>query len=462
MVKINTYLLLVLSIFLAGCSNSADPILSSTSNKNNTTPSNVNNRVVVSNNTDVTPPTTTNTNTTPPITTPTTSTETTSSESETWQIQGAGHSYETATTVIDDGSTLAYAFHYGPEAPTNLVGTTKFYYNPMPNSAYRNGIRPASNNSTATNLEALSGFKASDNGIKIICDQMNLADCSTESAYYMTASQAIPLQNTQTIRMFFEAKDLSEKVTNGPPPTQIFSIDSQDGYTGEDFNTGSSTVCGGSRSADYVAGGNCPLSLVVAADESTGLNEARQFKIGYPILDDWRWDEAPGTFMVITGADRCQKTNDGLFYGVFDGSNWQVQKDDTGCAKTLVPYAHGPVLVHEGDGRYKLYYEDIMSNVSVGKVTKPLRFITADATRTGDPTIVDFEDWDSYTNAGEVNFLWPDGTTLTADEESGLGDHFIYTPDGVDSRLMYVNLGGFDNQANPQMSHGLGVALPVQ
>lgn len=379
---------------------------------------------------------------------------------ETWQIQGSGHSYAAATKVVDNGSTLPYAFHYGTEAGTELSGTTRFYFNPTPGpDGWTGGVRVATNNSTETSLAALSHFTASPNGVKAACDQMNIQLCSNAYAYYMTGSQAVPLKQSQKIRLFFEAKDLSQ---SNDPTTQIFYLDSQDGYTGEDFNTNtSSSICGGAQSLDYAPGGECALSVAVAADTTTGLKQARQFKIGYNTLDSWVWDELVGTFMVITGEDTCGKTRDGLFYATWTGSNWTVTKDGS-CVAPLVPYAHGPVLVQTGKGQYKLYYEDIMSNVPNNQVNKPLHYITADATRTGDPKVVDFEDWDSYQNAGEVDFLWPDGTQLSAAEESGLGDHFIYTPNGLDSQVMYLNLGGFDNTSAPAPSTGIGIAIPVR
>ena len=381
-------------------------------------------------------------------------------ESETWQIQGSGHTYASGTKVVKNGSTLPYAFRYGTEAGSALSGQTKFFYNPTPGpDGWTGGIRIASNNSTLTTTAALSDFEPSANGVKAVCDQMNIPLCSDSSAYYMRGSQAIPLRDEKKVRLFFEANDLS---LGAQSVTEIFSLDSQDGYTGEDYHRGASSLCGGAGSMDYAPGGDCALSTVIAANAQTGLAQARQFKIGYPTLDSWLWDESPGTFMVITGEDRCGKTRDGLFYATFDGTSWDVAKDNKSCAAPLVPYAHGPVLVHLGGGKYKLYYEDIMSNVPNNKVKKPLRFITADASRTGDPNVVDFADWDSYKNAGEVTFLWPDGTKLTDAEESGLGDHFIYTPDGLDSQVMYLNLGGFDNPDAPAASTGIGIALPVR
>ena len=383
-------------------------------------------------------------------------------EGEYWQIQGTGHAYTDGTHIVDDGSTLSFAFRYGAGADADLVGTTRLYYNPNHSAGWTNGIRPATNGSAETSHAALAHFTPSASGIKVICDQKNPDQCTASDAYYINASQAVPLASKAVVRLFFEARDMAVKPgPNQMSPTQIYALDSQDGYRGEDFNTGTSSICGGVQSTDFAPGGACALTLVVAASEATGLSEVRQFKIGFATLTSWLWDEAPGTFMVITGADRCGTTNDGLFYAVYDGAAWNVAKDAGGCAKSLVPYAHGPVVVNVGAGRYKLYYEDIMSNVPVGSVTKPLRFLTADAARTGAPTVVDFEDWDLPSEAGEVHFRWPDGTALTDDEESGLGDHFVYVPDGLGSEVMFLNLGGFDNRAAPHESHGLGMAIPV-
>jgi hypothetical protein len=381
-----------------------------------------------------------------------------SREDEYWQLQGSGHTYDSAQTIVDDGSTLAYALRYG-EGSGDMQGNSKLYYNPNPTSTWGAGVRVATNHSTGTELDDVDSYEAIDAGIKIVCEQINLKNCSAHDAYWITASQAVPLASDEVVRLFFEASDMS---AGGMTSTKIFSLDSQDGYVGEDFAKGSATVCGGKKSTDYAEGGACALTSVLDTNEETGLSQARQFKIGLPTLDTWLWDESPGTFMVITGADQCRQTNDGLFYAVWSGSAWEVVKDDEGCAQPLVPYAHGPVLVHFGEGRYKMYYEDIMSNVNLARVDKPLRFITADATRTGDPDLVDLADWDSYKDAGEVHFLWPDGRELSAADESGLGDHFIFTPDGLDSQVMYFNLGGMDNSTSRMGSRGLGVAIPVK
>ena len=151
---------------------------------------------------------------------------------ETWQIQGTGHSYQTATKIVQDGSTLSYAFSYGEEAGTDLVDQIRFYYNPVAVGDWGNGIRTATNDSKQTDYSSIDAFEPEDSGLKIVCDQKNLDDCSSQGAYLLKASQAVPLMSEETVRLFFEAQDLSISTTQ--PTTQIYSLDSQDGWMGED------------------------------------------------------------------------------------------------------------------------------------------------------------------------------------------------------------------------------------
>ena len=64
------------------------------------------------------------------------------------------------------------------------------------------------------------------------------------------------------------------------------------------------------------------------------------------------------------------------------------------------------------------------------------------------------------TLARQVNFLWPDGSLLDAQDEAGLGDHMILTPTGsLDLQYMFLNRGGFDNSKWKASSAGLGIAV---
>lgn len=75
---------------------------------------------------------------------------------------------------------------------------------------------------------------------------------------------------------------------------------------------------------------------------------------------------------------------------------------------------------------------------------------------------VDFDDWEPASSAPEVHFLWPDGTLLDAEEESGLGDHMIYLPEGIPGpQVLYLNLGGRDSADWDGISMGIGIAVLV-
>ena len=158
------------------------------------------------------------------------------------------------------------------------------------------------------------------------------------------------------VRVFFEAQGADRK-------TRIFSIDSVDGYTGQDFNSSSSsTVC--ATTADFSAGGGCAFSVAVGVEGDTvGANakilNARQNKVGYPTQTDWRWDGAPGTFMVFTSGSitDCSTATRTHGYAVWNGSTWVVQYDAAGCPK-LFNNVQAAFPMHIGGVRYKLYYGD--------------------------------------------------------------------------------------------------------
>ncbi len=367
-----------------------------------------------------------------------------STPEEVWQLQGSGHSYETAAQVVDNGSTLSYALHYGPEAGPDLDGHTLFYFHPGPDINWMGGMRMAVNNAPGSDLAAVSYFATNQNGLKNICHSPNQPETCLEGlALRMLAFQPVPMAGENLIRLFFEATDLLSDTT------QLYYLDSYDGYIGQDFNSGPGAVCEGE---DYAANGSCPLHVALAIGDQSGLTQARQSKLGYPTQDSWLWDGAAGAYMVITGADVCNQTTNGLFYAVWDGSQWNTEKDGS-CPRPLVLSGHGPVIVHLGGDNYKLYYEDSTN----GNNAKPLHLIYASGGADGQ---VAFEDWENESAAREVNFLWPDGTPLNPEEESGLGDHMIYLPNGDTSlQVMYMNLGGFDNAEWNQPSAGLGIAV---
>ena len=388
---------------------------------------------------------------------------------EIWQIQGEGNSYKTALQIVPDGTTAPYVFRYGEAAGTDLAGAFQIYYNAQASSPWGPGVRSGYNQATNANAESLTSFTLTENGIQR-CDPVRNSGGCPQGALRLTTFQAVPLAEQETIRFYFEAA-VSETTPAGTtqepgadlpnvgnPTTRIYSLDSHDGYGGQDFNPNEGTnIC---EESDFIPGGDCDPTVIVGVEGDelygdSGLTHARQFKIGYPVLDEWAWDGAAGTFMVITGADSCGLTLDGQFYAVWDGGRWIVDKDTSGCARPFATNGHGPVVVHLGASRYKLYYED----TTAGRDEKPLHLIYADGARTGEDTLIEFEDWEPAASAHDVHFLWPNGDPVNATAESGLGDHFIFLPTGnPDEQIMYMNLGGLDNSESRGPSLGIGMA----
>ena len=76
----------------------------------------------------------------------------------------------------------------------------------------------------------------------------------------------------------------------GNPITHIYFFDSQDGYPRQDFNPDAgTTIC---EENDFVPGGDCDPTVIIGVEGDellgdSGLTHARQFKIGYPVLDNW-------------------------------------------------------------------------------------------------------------------------------------------------------------------------------
>ncbi len=64
----------------------------------------------------------------------------------------------------------------------------------------------------------------------------------------------------------------------------------------------------------------------------------------------------------------------------------------------------------------KLYWEDSTH----GNSNKPLHLIYADAAASGDPSVVEINDWEESQVAREVHFLWPDAIPLNQYSEAGL------------------------------------------
>lgn len=361
---------------------------------------------------------------------------------EVWRLQGSGASYAGCATIADRSNSSPYAFRYGDDAPAALRGKVRLYYKTSgtPGAGDRNDVGVGLTSGPATSdPDSVDRFEVDPRyGVGMPGGgHVRLHDVRT--------FQAVPLASGG-VRLYMEVVDAGNV-------GRLVSFESRDGSVGADFDPSADTRL---DAADLRG---TPPSMVLGvsgdAEAATRMKGVRQFKIGWPTLERWAWDQRAGTFMVLGGTDTCGATQDGLFLAHYDGRAWAI--DEAGaCARVLVPDAHGPVLVHLGGVRYKLYYED----QAKGRQKKPLRVLYADGTRTGDPAVVEFEDWDRPADAREVHFRWPDGTLMDADAESGLGDHVVLSPTlRLEDQVMYMNLGGFDNGTSPGPSKGIGMAV---
>jgi len=259
----------------------------------------------------------------------------------------------------------------------------------------------------------------------------------------INTTQVVPLSASMgsRIRLLFEA-------TGSDGKTRIMYLDSVDGYVGQDFNRGSATVCG--TSAEYASGGDCAPTVILGVEGDpvagkTNIRNARQFKIGYPALTDWRWDGAPGTFMIFTVETNtsCSTSNRTQGYAVWDGAQWNVQYAGGNCPKMFVNM-QAPMPMHLAGVQYKLYYSDTTRG-STGSgglpAPGPVQLIYADGALTGNSGWVDFEDWEGLSKSRDVHFLWPSGTELTTSQEAYLDDYVFLAPTGdTGFQVMYSNV----------------------
>jgi hypothetical protein len=358
---------------------------------------------------------------------------TATTEEETWQIQASGDSIASATRIVADGNVKIHATRFGPEAPPEVRGRVQIYYGPITQST--KGLAVGVSETPATTDPLTSLRFTSLAGQSGLMTPSSAATLVSEVA----TGQALPL-TSGIVRLYFEARGADGR-------TRIMHIDSKDGWVGRDFNAGPSTVC--STSADYAAGGPCApvLDVAVSTDPfgNPGFTDARQFKIGYPLLDDWRFDEKPGTFMILTvsGATACTRAARTSAYALWDGARWVVQYNPNGCPK-LFENIQAPMPVHIGRGRYKMYYGNPteMTGVVSGSQLPwlgPKRVAYADAASTGDPNVVEFEDWEPLAVGRNVHFVWPSGRALTDTEAGYLDDFVMLTPTGdATQQVMYT------------------------
>lgn len=388
---------------------------------------------------------------------------------EHWQLQGSGNSVSGLTAPVADGNARISATRIGADAGTVNADSVQLYYGPFPQAGANSTLGVATGNISSSNplgryLEFTSlAYQAGL--ISPLSSQppnqtepssqgptpptppnppnQNIRADSSDFAYInqVATGQGVPLSNGK-IRLFFEG-------LGSDGLTRIFWLDSQDGYVGQDFNSGSELTC--SSSQDYAAGGNCEPTVAIGIDGDTlngnaKLKNARQNKVAFATQKDWRWDMSAGTFMVFTTdkVDGCSDNQMNHGYAVWDGeSQWQVQYESDGCPK-MFQSAQACFPMHIGGLRYKMYCGD--PSQTDGKVTNsslpflgPKQLLYADGTQTGDVGVVDFEDWEAQSLVRDVVFVWPDGSQFSVADEGYIDDYHFLAPTGdLSYQVMYL------------------------
>lgn len=363
-------------------------------------------------------------------------------EVEYWQLQGSGDSVSELTPIVSDGNSKISALFYGEGAGESLEGKIQLYYGPLGSTVKGLAVGLLTGTAEET-ISSVIEFTALSGSAGLISPST-----STSLIDEVNTGQGIPLSGSlgEKIRLFFEATGSDNK-------TRILYLDSQDGYVGRDFNADSSdSVC--NTSTEYETEGGCEPAVAIGVEGdtvqgNTGVENARQFKIGYPTLDDWRWNGSDGTFMIFTleTDSSCSSSRRTQGYATWDGTNWNVQYDETStsCPK-LFENMQAPTMVHLGEARYKLYFGD--PSITTGVIDSsslpflgPKKVMYADGTATGDADLVEFEDWENEGNARGVHFLWPSGAEMDDTDEGYIDDFMMLTPtQNLDFQVMYLVL----------------------
>ena len=353
---------------------------------------------------------------------------------EYWQLKGTGNTTAGLSKLVRDGNVRISATRFGPEAGGVTANRIQLYYGPMPPPR---GVLTTAITATATSAtDAASYLSFTGSGATTGLITPSSPATLVES---VATGQGVPMTNGK-VRLFFEAQGADRK-------TRIFSIDSVDGFTGQDFNSGSATTC--STTADYSTGGGCAFTTLIGVDgdrtlANAKIPNARQHKVAFPTQTDWRWDGAAGTFLVFT-TDRitgCAAGGMNHGYAVWDGAKWNVQYAADGCPKLFLD-AQAAFPMHVGGQRYKLYYGD--PSITTGKGSSnlpflgPKKLIYSDGAATGALDRVDFEDWERQALARDVVFLWPNGDKLNDAAEGYIDDYHFLAPTGnLDLQVMYL------------------------
>lgn len=358
---------------------------------------------------------------------------------EYWQVQGTDSGFTDASHLISDANTLNYAFVYDSSwAPSGFGGKIRYYYNPL--SVSEKGAKPAVTTSPGVtgNLPSVTTF-GTDPGTGFF---VNPSSCPTTDNAINFIGQTIAVPFNGKVRMFMEA-------TSDDNHSRLYQIDSQDGYIGKDFDSSGDSACRCS-SGDFVFGADCSLDTVMGVStdpnfsQNQKINHIRQFKIGYPMRNDWLWDGSDKTFMVATidltdlnGPNTYKMTQ---AFAHYDSLTQQWAFEYNGTYPKMFDGMQAPSIVHLGGNKYKMYfsYNWALKNQMIGFTTKEVRVVYG----YDDDGMIYFNDWESVPQGRNVHYLWPNNIELTQPYETQFDDFHMFMPTGdPDFQVMYTNVG---------------------
>ncbi len=311
--------------------------------------------------------------------------------------------HEGAVIPDEPNARQPYAMVYGEEAGPELAGKLVLYYDPGPGSTWGSGLR------TALSTGSVSRDASSVVGLVPVPDA-GLLDPNTPADLFSEIGtvSAVPLAATSTVRL----------IADGGGP--LFSMDSGDLLAGQDFHTGTRTVC--DLPGHYEADGACPATPILQADGA----HLHQGRVMWRQQSNWLWDQAAGTsmtFEVLCGGEQ------GTGIATYDGETWTAEGD--AACPIHFPAMADPSPVHTGLANYKLYFREGDS----------LKVLYASGGRTGDVNTLDLGDWESMDQARDVTIdelptdfsvLWPAADAelqvIYGDGADGLGMWVLENP----------------------------------
>lgn len=362
---------------------------------------------------------------------------------EVWRLVGTGNTLSGVTRIVPNGNVQSHAFRFGAWAGPDYEGKVQLYYKELiDGAAQTTWVKVAVTSKVVTDVSTATTFE-------VVANAGFLQTVKEPIAYrYFGSPQGVPMNDGGgvRVRLFGEPQEVSVK-------NRIGYLDSQDAL-GRDFHPGTETTCG---ATEYEDGQPCAFTYIIgpsddALNPNPKLFTTRQFKMVYPTRPDSRWDAAKGTAMFVSthptdDAIACGEWISNSGYFVWNGQKWEAQYGTDGCP-LMQKEVQAPSPLHLGGTRYKLYFtRNSVKKMNEDEGDKPLMVIYGDASRTGDPNVLDFADWeDSQTQARHIDVQWPDGSSFPATHESRLDDYAHIMPSNDPKlQIMYSNIASPDD-----------------